>query len=597
MSARQAIRAINFLELHAATMETGDSGNRRLAELTIGGTYNWKPLGGGFKNDPYKCRLHTVLLVTDGSTQPLAEENYDEDDWYDGYVPFVMRTDPVHVLDVGIGDPESSDWLIELADNTGGTYSYVPTATDLDNWIDDVKPYEWEAEVADTVDTDADGVPDNVEIRGVVATTTRFGGSEQIRMQSDPYDSDTDDDGLFDGEELGAPASASLLGLSSNAGSLGYIAVSNPRYTDSDFDGLDDIEEYEYDFDALRRDIDHDRIDDGEEVLWNTSPHDSDSDRDGFSDGFEIIQGAQLGFDPTVWDDAISDMQWLADMSAGFICGEFCFVDSMGWLTGNIVSGLLAFGDARDIVAYAISGSWISLAFTAVGIIPVVGDVIRAINAAIKFIRRTVSTRNANAAVTLVSELAQVTPFERALLMDEFGEDIVSKLVSEGLEDSARMGEVIRLVGPTDIAALLDDALLTNGKRLLATKNPSSYATPWVDGFQGVRQIGREGEAYVKLMRGIAANIAQIRTAIPGTSKYRYYDIIDGTLHIEVKTGRIRATWFVRRQIARDALMVMDGKDVLWVFVGNSKTGIGPDPALLALLIEKNIPFEIHWPG
>ena len=71
----------------------------------------------------------------------------------------------------------------------------------------------------------------------------------------------------------------------------------------------------------------------------------------------------------------------------------------------------------------------------------------------------------------------------------------------------------------------------------------------------------------------------------------------DDVHFIEVKTGRVRLTWFIKRQILRDAEMIAAEEDVLWVFVGNSKTGIGPDPAVLELLIQKGIPFEIHCPA
>ena len=185
--------------------------------------------------------------------------------------------------------------------------------------------------------------------------------------------------------------------------------------------------------------------------------------------------------------------------------------------------------------------------------------------------------------------------------MDQFGPDLITKLTTEGLQGSGRMSEVIGLVGPTHIATLLDDALLTNGQRLPAVKNfPAGgfTETPWIDGSLGFAEIGEQGENYVKAMRGIASNVAQYRTAIPGTDYYRYYDlVVDGTLFIEVKTGRVRLTKFIRQQIDRDAAVIANDGTVLWAFVGNGKTGVGPDPRVLALLIEKNIPFEIHWPA
>jgi hypothetical protein len=532
-----------------------------------------------------------VLLVTDGATKPASGEGYEG-----GYVPFRQRTDPVHVLDVGIGDSEDSDWLIELAEDTEGTYSYVPTASDLAEWIDDVIPYDWQPAVSDSVDTDEDGVSDNVEIRGVVAVSTRWGFAEKVRLTSDPYDTDTDDDSILDGEELGAPASAALLGLGSNSGTLSYHVISDPDADNSDGDGLLDIEEYEFGFDAMRGDADHDQVDDGDEVLWNTSPIDPDSDDDGFADGFEAIDAHQLGFDPSVFDPAISPDQWQGDMAAGYLCGEFCFIDSMGWLMGNLISGLLVFGDARDIFSYAFSGSWLSLGFTAVGLVPLLGDAVRAVTAAVKFIHRTASAVKADLALKMVAGWLEEAPIQKALLTDEFGPNLIPRLEAEGLEDATRLTEVISLTGASHVVTLLD-----HPNRLPAVRNfpAGGYTgTPWIEGFQGSRAIGAAGEAYVKAMRGIASTVKQVRTDIPGMfGAYRYYDIkLSATSFIEVKTGKVKLTWFVRRQIMRDAQMILADSEVVWVFVGNSKTGIGPDPLVLAALTQNNIPFEIHWP-
>nr|MDK2851209.1 hypothetical protein [Candidatus Cloacimonadota bacterium] len=68
--------------------------------------------------------------------------------------------------------------------------------------------------------------------------------------------------------------------------------VANPSTTDTDKDGLTDIDETnEYRTDPLKMDTDNDGLTDGEEVLkYSTNPLQADSDNDGLTDGMEINQ-------------------------------------------------------------------------------------------------------------------------------------------------------------------------------------------------------------------------------------------------------------------------------------------------------------------
>jgi len=59
---------------------------------------------------------------------------------------------------------------------------------------------------------------------------------------------------------------------------------------DPDEDGLNNLEEYQYDTDPQNEDSDRDQISDGNEVkVYFTSPRENDSDQDGTLDGLEII--------------------------------------------------------------------------------------------------------------------------------------------------------------------------------------------------------------------------------------------------------------------------------------------------------------------
>ena len=86
---------------------------------------------------------------------------------------------------------------------------------------------------------------------------------------TDPNDSDSDDDGLTDQDEVD-------------------LYSTDPNSQDSDNDGLSDGEEVDLTTDPNNQDSDNDGLNDGEEVNTTmTDPNDSDSDDDTLSDGEE----------------------------------------------------------------------------------------------------------------------------------------------------------------------------------------------------------------------------------------------------------------------------------------------------------------------
>ena len=110
---------------------------------------------------------------------------------------------------------------------------------------------------------------------------------EEIAIGTDPFDSDTDDDGLSDGDEVN-------------------VHGTDPLDPDTDDDGLSDGDEVNvYGTDPLDPDSDDDGLNDGLEVDLGLDPLDSDSDDDGIPDGqdTEFIENAinALG------DDAFKD--------------------------------------------------------------------------------------------------------------------------------------------------------------------------------------------------------------------------------------------------------------------------------------------------
>ena len=86
--------------------------------------------------------------------------------------------------------------------------------------------------------------------------------------------------------------------------------------TDSDGDGLTDLEEADLGTDPLDPDTDDDGLSDGEESALGTDPLDSDTDDDGLSDGEEVAAGTDP-LDPDSDDDGIvdgSDTEVVADI-------------------------------------------------------------------------------------------------------------------------------------------------------------------------------------------------------------------------------------------------------------------------------------------
>ena len=106
---------------------------------------------------------------------------------------------------------------------------------------------------------------------------------------SDPWNPDSDGDGLKDGEEV-------------------FTFYTDPIKADTDKDGLGDYDEvYSHKTSPIKADSDSDGLNDGEEIARKTKPLIADSDDDGLTDGDEIIK---YSTDPLMRDtdgDSLSD--------------------------------------------------------------------------------------------------------------------------------------------------------------------------------------------------------------------------------------------------------------------------------------------------
>jgi hypothetical protein len=122
------------------------------------------------------------------------------------------------------------------------------------------------------IDTDEDGLSDNIEVRGWVVNVTMLDGSlVERQVTSDPNSADGDGDGLPDPQELN-------LGI-------------DPRAFDTDGDQLTDWAEFnEIYSNPLSQDSDGDTLDDFLEfAFFKTSPYLADTDGDQLTDDYEIL--------------------------------------------------------------------------------------------------------------------------------------------------------------------------------------------------------------------------------------------------------------------------------------------------------------------
>ncbi len=123
------------------------------------------------------------------------------------------------------------------------------------------------------IDSDGDGVSDSEELRGYVVNIQLTGGEIVFReVTSDPFNRDTDSDGL---DDLGE-----------------RVRFSNPRSSDTDFDAVSDFDEvFKWGTSLTNQDTDGDGVRDSSELgFFKTSPLFADTDGDGMEDGDEVIR-------------------------------------------------------------------------------------------------------------------------------------------------------------------------------------------------------------------------------------------------------------------------------------------------------------------
>ena len=167
------------------------------------------------------------------------------------------------------------------------------------------------------IDSDCDGVPDAVELRGwTVRVRTADGSIETRAVSSDPGDPNA---GL-NCSELLAEDLIAVPGYDTNQDGVSdyekWLYRLDPRSADTDGDGLSDFDELNVHYtDPLNQDTDGDGLSDGLEVhFFGTSPRLADTDGDGFSDFDEVMLQNR---NPLVADLPLFDIDVVGDVQLG----------------------------------------------------------------------------------------------------------------------------------------------------------------------------------------------------------------------------------------------------------------------------------------
>lgn len=332
-----------------------------------GGTYMYNAINSSFSmfETTDDNILKMMVVLSDGATSDTTKHSS---------VVTTANNNGVKIYTVGLGGSSSSyftQYLKPLANNTGGAFYLAANASQLKDIYKDINK-----KIDIETDSDNDGIADYYEENMVM-----FNG---VTIKLDKNNPDSDGDGLLDGEEVAE------LNYQYNADKTQVIVtgrlISNPLSTDSDGDGLTDEEEiYYYGTSPLLWDTDSDGLSDKFEIDEWYDPFEKDADGDGRLD----LQEYQEGSSPFVYDKEWYEHTW--DFICGFVAGDFISdTDSLPVIMGQITSSFIPFVDIRDVVGNLVHGDYAFAGLSALGLVPVAGDVSKTAGKVGKFILKNV---------------------------------------------------------------------------------------------------------------------------------------------------------------------------------------------------------------
>ncbi|HUG85034.1 MAG TPA: VWA domain-containing protein, partial [Euzebya sp.] len=498
----------------------------------------------------------------------------------------------VQIFTIGLGSGVNQTLLQGIADGTGGRYFPVASAEELADVFRDIG-----GEVTER-DRDGDGLTDCEEVEGIEISS----GGGTLTIFSDPDNPDTDEDGLPDGIEV-EPfqwADIPLVGGLFPPGATGYSFFSEPNLPDTDGGSLLDPEELQEGTRARSQLTDDDVIDDWSEVISGTNPLLADTDGDGIDDTEEyldgILDGAPRGLDPRVFDDVTTFGEYSRLYTKGFACGDVAVGvcgdddrDTLPFLIGQVVSGFSGpVADLRDVIGNIEQGDLVGTVLAGIGLIPLVGDGVKAFDAVSRFIVRN-PERTYDVALAM-RRLPIPEAFKTRVFGRLFSEADRALLESRHLSPQALDRLVESRVDIEHLARAVRGA--TNvGDAAVSTSRATQFFADW-----------RGGERFLRTSGALSRGRGFANPVTGGRRNYRIVDawFPDIGLARESKVGFQHASDRIRRQIDTDAALLANGDftQVEWHFFASGVSDtIGADPQVIRWLEDADIPYFIHLPS
>lgn len=385
-----------------------------------------------FDSSSNSSRAKITILLSDGYTSyrgsalAAAQDAADRD---------------VTVYTIGFGNPDDA-LMQDIADTTGGTYTFVDDVNDLPDVFSRIAENATEAE-----DSDGDGLPDAVETGGIRSGTGQT-------YYTDPNDPDTDGDGLSDGVEAGP-----------RIGDSHYDVGSNLQKADTDSDGLSDYDETQSPLDSF----DHDTDDDGLDDLDDPNPlePEADSGTSTLDIARAIVEGGVLG------EVGFSD----GFPVSGYRNSPYYLAS---WITVSVIPGVDIIADLRDLAQNLADGDTFEAALDAAGLIPLfgkVGDGAKAVKVAAKWIKK--FPRKVGKATKTVSEFGVKYIPDESLRIKIYralgnGPDI-SRLKAQGLTDGQIQRLLTRLPSGVSLSDVRRAAESDAGKMVYITRRSFNH--------------------------------------------------------------------------------------------------------------------------
>ncbi|MFT4187997.1 MAG: hypothetical protein QM621_05395 [Aeromicrobium sp.] len=502
----------------------------------------------------------------------------DEIDADDARLDVITDDSPADIVIVAGGVSADQEILDHFVKDFGGGYSVVRSTAPL--VVDEAARGEWP-------DADGDGLADCLEERGAWDNEGGF-------HVTDPARADTDGDGLTDGQEVtndldsfGSSGAADLLAQELGLVGLRYV-VSDPTKSDTDGDGLADAHEFEAGTGPWEPDSDDDGLTDGDEWdMYLTDPLDSDSDGDSHDDQWEVDH-FDTGFDPNVDDTTMTPMGYVKAFVAGASCpdgADWCQGDSAAFLAGSISGGFFVYKDVADLLGNLMELDVVGAGLAIGGLLPVAGDAASVVAKTVRFLNRVPRGRQLDG-LAYVMKSGTVPKSARKEILARFYGEAWRSLKDEGLHAGVALAMASQRVDLRDVANAVQKAR----KVVKASEH-------FIDESQAVEHfVGLGGEWQTDVV------VVGPGDAPSSTASIRVIDVYDPVSQEagEVRTGHVRATKSLRRQLANDVALRDDPAtevdEIVWHFYPDEEGQVGPDEEVVELLAQNSIPYTMNLP-